>query len=547
MVFQENYSPQPKTQDSNILLQEQPKVLCESDFKSEVLTISLLEKAGQKEKAQELRTALNEAFTRMQENKAAVKLNWFERRLEFAVKHAWLSFEIRSIEDKIKSLNDTSNTNEWSEEDVRMVMSYLNSKYNSFSKEENNFTKAVSVLWDFTWITDNVNVLTNTNEVRRYQDTLLNKFFWEWKQYNDKIIQWFDNEKGNYLIETKDFEEILNTQNINTINSRALANYLAQWVEKQNGDVQTFFNKLLTKPFWPTLLKELKNLWNNSKDTIAQDILKNSKIWEEIISFINNPEKLFTLDSPIVIDLVIETNRENFEIALLSFIDENKFNHDFREKTIQFLTEKWGECWPQARIIFEKIQQILDQNQSTIPEYDTYSTPFNQSKAPISQSPNTFRINSVSWTNAWEVFQSNEPVDIAILQTLKGEYSSHNVKEIQDILKKYYVNYIDKETSTVNIEDFFSKVTPDEITQLLWELDNYMKNKEGCPIIPIPWNKDFKLDEIYNKLSEKLIQNKEESMKKKINTMISNNASESEAFKNLSEEEKNKKNRWDYK
>jgi len=75
MVFQENYSPQPKTQDSNILLQEQPKVLCESDFKSEVLTISLLEKAGQKEKAQELRTALNEAFTRMQENKAAVKLN----------------------------------------------------------------------------------------------------------------------------------------------------------------------------------------------------------------------------------------------------------------------------------------------------------------------------------------------------------------------------------------------------------------------------------------------------------------------------------------
>jgi len=32
-------------------------------------------------------------------------------------------------------------------------------------------------------------------------------------------------------------------------------------------------------------------------------------------------------------------------------------------------------------------------------------------------------------------------------------------------------------------------------------------------------------------------------MKKKINTMISNNASESEAFKNLSEEEKNKKNR----
>lgn len=229
---------------------------------------------------------------------------------------------------------------DYSKEEAIAAMNYLSNNYKKYKgiEKDDNISK---------WITFNyssINELDDQYEVNKFQDILKTKIFW-WKDlFNKDFLLWFNNERWNYLVKIKDFEQELQTKDIKDINSLALSNYflyldkIGWWITSEK----------LIKSFKPDSILWLKELWldkndeNDSKKQIAKEIL--SKNW--VLGKIKNLIETFSTTDSLLnslqtnntwIKISEEEKKENLKLALI-FIDRNinwikdKLKNDIKEK-----------------------------------------------------------------------------------------------------------------------------------------------------------------------------------------------------------------------
>lgn len=191
------------------------------------------------------------------------------------------------IKTLVKSLVE-KNLEEYSKEDAIWALEYLNQRYSKY-REANLIDKAITIN------NNSIKKLDDKYEVRIFQEKLINLIFWieNWIEnwYNNDYLVWFSEKekKWNYLVKISIFESQVNWQNVNDINSEALANYF-KYLES---------NWLLTKEkllniFWENTLKSLSKLWQTENSEqysqIAKKILKNIWIFESVKQAINFKE-----------------------------------------------------------------------------------------------------------------------------------------------------------------------------------------------------------------------------------------------------------------
>lgn len=178
--------------------------------------------------------------------------------------------------EKALSFRD-KNIKEYSLEDSIAALSYLNQNYKTWSWSQK------STLWNSVAINyHTINELDDFWEVNMFQELLLEKILWKQKSFNDKYIAWFDESQWNYIVEISAFEKKLEWSRMDTINSRALANYFSYVSSKKELTQEVILEKLSPEQF-----RHLLDLWKNNPDSIAQKLLSTQEwsfSWNEKIN-----------------------------------------------------------------------------------------------------------------------------------------------------------------------------------------------------------------------------------------------------------------------
>lgn len=181
----------------------------------------------------------------------------------------------------------------WSKISDPIIKKYINEELNKLNSggEVNDWS---ILLHSYTknieyWMSDTFWL----QKVHNYaQDSMINNLLWNNHWFNWEYIKWYNSDLSNYIIKTKDFEQILQTSPVSEWNSLALSNYFlsiwSQW--KLN-------NQFLTTTFWKDKIIELWNMWStdskNPQENIArkkletfwlQDFIQNITLFEDIFS-----------------------------------------------------------------------------------------------------------------------------------------------------------------------------------------------------------------------------------------------------------------------
>jgi len=269
--------------------------------------------------------------------------------------------EIRNELNEFKIINEKSeiDINELNKEEAINLLKILNNNYKKYGK------------WSYTWLDENnIIELSDTKDVNVFQEKLIEKIISDWE--ND-LLKWYNNEVWNYLINTNEIKEQINSWEIEKIDYFALKQFLSKtnWlteIEKtnlikywgKNKDVESYklANDLWlieSKDFIKIKKEEIKKfsdsakIWIENYDNFFKEyILKgalNLKDYKDSLSYIKDKDILLQILDKVKWD-------ENIEISLKNNINE-KFYND-----IDVIEKFWQNNW-NLRILDLK---VLDEN-----------------------------------------------------------------------------------------------------------------------------------------------------------------------------------------
>ncbi len=170
------------------------------------------------------------------------------------------------------------------------AMEYLSSKYTEYKDVWNDDKLSKWLTFQYSSISQ----LDDRYEVRLFQDELVKKIFWDGKQFNDKYVLSFNQERWNFLVKIEDFESNLKDDktSIRDINSRALWNYFLLLKSKW----QLTWEKVIDI-FWTNKLYELREVWEKKdegdwKIKVAKQIMQENWLWDiiKIIELFSSPD-----------------------------------------------------------------------------------------------------------------------------------------------------------------------------------------------------------------------------------------------------------------
>lgn len=208
----------------------------------------------------------------------------------------WLKWtDTESVKESAENLR-WKKIESYSKDDAIAAINFLSNNYWNYEKVEADGSTQTGVV---KWVTlryHAIDELDDQYEVRLFQDILKGKIFWEWKEFNDEYLLWFNNDRWNFVFSISEFESELWSKNIRDINSKALSNYFLYLNSKW-----TLTLEKLISIFWENSLLDLKALWaeNIDKDDTKKHIAKKAleKGWilttiTNLIEILSSPDKL---------------------------------------------------------------------------------------------------------------------------------------------------------------------------------------------------------------------------------------------------------------
>lgn len=374
--------------------------------------------------------------------------------------------------------------------------------------------------------------LDATKVTNQYQEDLVIKIMWQEsfeKWFNEKYIVWYNNKIGNYIMMIWDFEwEFKKEKKIdgqetdqNVVNSTALANYFKYLLARYDKDTYKILSQV-KEVVGSDNLKALSGIWRTSENTIAQNILRKSQFWIDLIETIKTPEKIFDL-SPEWQAVAMEIGDDTFENKLFVFIEANKNDPDFQKKFLEFSTNVWWHCSLSAQAMLDKILGEIQNNGGVkresveVPQVEELREPFkNQllikigiilewASSSIESKPLFWDIalNNTSSTNfIWsDNPSSNESQPkVNILETIKNIQGEDELRKI--------LRYIEKDIQP-NISD--------------------------CPYVEWVW-----LEKIYQEAHETLLKIMEKKLQDSIQNLLLHKLYPGKSYEDLSNDEKGK-------
>lgn len=336
------------------------------------------------------------------------------------------------------------NIDDYTDDEIIAAMNYLSHNYSNY--------KEISMNSQLTrWITEyvggysSIDELDNKYEVRLFQDELKQRIFWNNKEFNDKYLLWFNNERWNYVVSIKEFETELKTKDIKDINSKALSNYFLYLDSKNELNLSALIYK-----FWPNSLARLNEIWaenddNDDKKQIAKDALKEKWIFDAIqgiLSIFSNPDKLLEFLSK-EIDLNEESmsqmqiwvefflnNKsalfENMQKALLEILREKNpsMSEEEAKEKVRATIDKLKACdWVKDMDTF--IVTLYEFNK----EYDLWINIKEQVVAFYTQDfENKRNEERKVWIEIWELYKERNKA--------KSSWNIERVEEIDVLLRE---------------------------------------------------------------------------------------------------------------
>ncbi len=177
--------------------------------------------------------------------------------------------------DNIFSDNESISSkdiNDYTKEEASKVLKFLNNNYKNYdeaiSKSADEFAENFSS-------TDTLDDIGNKTEVNIFQQKLINKILWNENWFSWEYLQWYNNEKWNFIEDTWKFMSDIKTIDIKNINSLSLINYFKLLTNDYK--INIYELKIL---FWEKQLVKLKNYWESDKsNNIAKNYLIENWLW----------------------------------------------------------------------------------------------------------------------------------------------------------------------------------------------------------------------------------------------------------------------------
>lgn len=223
--------------------------------------------------------------------------------------------------NKIKNIN----INNYSIEQAKLVLVYLNKKYQKYD-EANYLEKAI------TWKNNNIDSLDDKYEVNIFQDKLIKIIFNNSNWFNKNQIHWYNNTVWNYIITKNSFEdEIWKRNDIQALNWTTFWNYLNKLENEQNLNYEYLSNKFDESK--ANKILNFKFKWEDNKSNTFKWHLK--RIFNSIKKYFS---KLFEWDFITFEDKITNFSESNKE-KLFKQIEKNpKDRENLIKRDITYLS-----------------------------------------------------------------------------------------------------------------------------------------------------------------------------------------------------------------
>lgn len=288
----------------------------------------------------------------------------------------WKKTDTKDAKEKANALRN-KNVNEYTSDEAISAIEYLSKNYKNYKVAESSDKIAIFY--------DTINELDDQYEVRKFQEKLSEKIFWNSNQFNSEYIQWFNNEKWNHIVKIKSFEQTLFWNNIKEINSLALANYIKYLSSRWEATPEKLLNK-----FGQWNLEQLAQLWEWNKDTVVQKELNKLWLWSiiETISLFSSTEKFLSGVSR------FDKNGKSWELAIIYL---NKNREVITRKFASYIKNTIDKDFPDKST--KEKEEIL---KNIIWEFEGVksSTDLTKIAEKIVQVKEKYKLNSLSWKEA---------------------------------------------------------------------------------------------------------------------------------------------------
>jgi len=266
----------------------------------------------------------------------------------------------------------------------------------------------------------NINELNKT-QLNEYQETLVKKILWNDKWFNGEYLQWYNNEKWNYLIKISDFEKkYKNTTDIQELNHLELWSYINYLFNKKNNKnalriINTIRIKLWTKTTIFNDYKDIKKIIFYEFDDIKRifnDFINNLFKFKNINDFTNNFSSSSKEEQVKIIEHLKNLNEEH--------------KQDFINSIKTSLPEKYNEK-EREKIAIDFVNKILsiDDINKIIPEIQQFSSKYKISSTKIIKT-------------TWKLQQENYKIKAAeAIQSWNKKLAEKIIKEAQNNQKDF--------------------------------------------------------------------------------------------------------------
>lgn len=304
----------------------------------------------------------------------------------------WIKWtNTQEAKEKAQNLRN-KNVNEFTKDEAISAMEYLSKNYKRFKVAEDSDKIALFY--------STINELDDQYEVRKFQEKLSEKIFWVEKQFNNEFVQWFNNERWNYIVKITNFEQILSWNNIKDVNSLALANYIKHLNAKWEATPEKILNK-----FGQWNLEQLSQLWEWNKDTIVQKELNKLWLWSiiETIKMFSSTENFLNWVS------WLEKNGKLWELAI-KYLERNR--EAITKKFSDYLKKTIDKDFPNKS---PKEKEAILKSIMWEFEWVKNSTDLTKIAEKIIQVKEKYKLNSLSWKDVanqvQELWKTNNRID----------------------------------------------------------------------------------------------------------------------------------------
>lgn len=264
----------------------------------------------------EIMLELSDMMKIANDNNIDNSLSWYNRIREDIL---WANTD--DIKEKTIKITE-KNIEDYSKEEAIWALEYLNNNYLKYS-ESNIWWRAEELLENISG-TESIKDIDTRDEVRIFQEKLIEKILGSDKWFNDEYIQWFSSDsQWHFLIKIEHMSTYIKNTEIKEINSKALANYfkyLTNWWTRLD-------KESLIAIFWIDRLLELWNIWSDpEKPQYAKKELESLWLKQiiDIIELFSSPQNFLNK---------IWSLNENWQKEALKFFEENLNNIKDKFKT----------------------------------------------------------------------------------------------------------------------------------------------------------------------------------------------------------------------